>query len=268
MLVTLLQPEENERNVRLEAQHEQTLELGGGPPDAPSPPPRRVSLSRGLVKLASDARARFYRTFGFLGVLGGIGAAAVVAGLVADNEAFWSAAAAVFFLACAALIAYAAKGLNVAAETADFLRAYARSGASEDATPTHASDTGSETSPANRDRDWFIERAPPRQLTNSEEAWLYASVHRRGSHAEKPTPREVHWIWHYLRRTDPPREPDEREWLRRHLEPAQPDAEPPSAEALAWLIREVSVDEDRISASECSEWEAPPGWNEEDSGPK
>jgi hypothetical protein len=245
---------------RTEVRAEVDTDVRLGPPDGPPPSAsgRRVSLSAWLVKLAADARARFYRTFGFLGVLGGVGAAAVVAGRVADNQEVWSAVAGVFFLACAALIAYAAKGLNVAAETADFVRVSALRGGSERAAPSAAAESVEEP------KAIFVRKSGgslARPLDAAEEGWLNEFVTRRTEEDGAPRPKEVEWIWRYLRRADPPRDPDERDWFRQHLEPARKHGGPPTADELAWLIREVSA-ADAVFSMAHGQPTAPPAWSD------
>jgi hypothetical protein len=203
--------------------------LRGGPPEEPPPPPSQRSLWLGLLRLSADARQRFYRTFSLLGVLGGVAAIAVVAGRLANNSTFWAAAGSVFFLACAALVAYAAKGLGVAAETADLLRAHHASGEPSSQEGEHAA--------AQSGFEFRTRR--PLELTEEGEVWLAANVMRRAS-TEAPAADEVDWIIENIRRSDPPREQSAKEWVRRNIDPAEPD-EPLRAKELAWLIEHIQV---------------------------
>jgi hypothetical protein len=222
----------------------------------------RVNLVAGLAKLAADARTRFTRTYLLVVILVSVSALAVGAGVLADSPVFWGPAGGVFFVACVVLIAYAAKGLGVAAETADFLRATAagpgseiRAGAPDPTLATRAEPVELDTS------------VEFRQLSEAEEAWLDEYVTRQGA-APRPDPPpsldELQWIWRYLRCRSLPAMPMDEWWLR--LQPAQPKDAPPTADELSWLVRNVSVSAATAAIAEGLST-APPGWHHGDDGP-
>jgi hypothetical protein len=179
-----------------------------------------------------------------------VAAAAVVLGGFLDSEEFWASAGSVFFLACAAIISYAAKGLGVAAEMADLLRAHAGANgvsvAAETPKPTETSTTS----------DDFVSLGA-RSLTQEEEEWLQRSVTRRG---DKPiSPDEVAPIMKFLRRTNPPREQSDREWVRQNTQPAKPDSAAASNADVAWLLEHVSMDSTVMDLF--GDAALPPGWS-------
>jgi hypothetical protein len=61
-------------------------------------------------------------------VLLSVAAGAFAAGAIADNAIFWGAAAGVFLMATAGLVAWAVTGLKILPQTRQLLRAGARSG--------------------------------------------------------------------------------------------------------------------------------------------
>jgi hypothetical protein len=237
--MSLLRAREVPRVAKETTVQESSLE-GGPPPPEPAAPLNERGLWFGLLKLSTEARQRFSRTFGFLGVLGGVAAIAVVAGRLANSSAFWAAAGSVFFVACAGLVAYAAKGLGIAAETADLLRG--RQVSSEPA--PQVEEFVRPDKPYEREdsfsgrKDWIYAQ----ELTPEQEEWLAANVLKRDSpDDEAPEAAEVDWIIQNLRRADPPRRQSAREWVRRYVDPVASDAEAPSAADLAWLIQEIRV---------------------------
>jgi hypothetical protein len=86
---------------------------------SPSGPPDEE-----LDRAAHTARQRQYQTYALLGILSFVAGGAAAAGAIVANPVFWIAAGAVFFLASAGIIAWAAKQLGVIAELIDLFRLY------------------------------------------------------------------------------------------------------------------------------------------------
>jgi hypothetical protein len=112
----------------------EALETGGGGP--PEPPAVDASvlwvlfvrLRDGIASAGTRAAQARRGVILRLCLLVGLAAAAVVAGVVADNDVFWAASASAFTLATCSLVAYAAAKLGVFAETAELLGQRGRGG--------------------------------------------------------------------------------------------------------------------------------------------
>jgi hypothetical protein len=79
-------------------------------------------LQTELAYVGLSARRRERRSYLFLGLLVGVGAAAVGAGVVADSDIFWGVAGGAFFMAAAGIVAYAASSLGIFAEMLELIR--------------------------------------------------------------------------------------------------------------------------------------------------
>lgn len=93
-------------------------------------PARRLAKSRPSVPPRTTKRRKSrqtqYKTISSLGALVGVAGVALGAGLFVDNVVFWFGAVSIFFLACAAIVAWAAKSLGVFAELAELFAVQTR----------------------------------------------------------------------------------------------------------------------------------------------
>ena len=208
---------------------------GGDPPEPPAQSYRKLRL--GLLRLSTDSRQRFYRTFSLLGVLGGIAAVAVFAGQAANSDVLWASAGSVFLLACAGLVAYATKGLGIAAETADILRV------KHAEMPEQMPVSNRETEEDQTEQSGWTEifgGDVPRELTEDEEEWLSSQVLRCGStDSRPPSTDEIAWIIENVRQAAPVRQESDREWVRRHIDIAEEDGPELGVNELSWLIQNI-----------------------------
>ncbi len=96
---------------------------GGSPPPPPSDnlQSKFVVLLKAIGAAGTQAATIRYRVIRLLGLLIAIAVASLVAGMLAKSDVFWAASALAFGAAFCGLVAYAAKGLGVFAETAQLL---------------------------------------------------------------------------------------------------------------------------------------------------
>jgi hypothetical protein len=90
--------------------------------DSGKPPPDKTfwSVGQELSRTARETRNASYRSIISLVVLTVVAAGAVIAGVIAHSEGFWSGAGTIFYLALAAVVAYAANHLGIALRRPSF----------------------------------------------------------------------------------------------------------------------------------------------------
>ena len=143
-------------------------------------------VARELGKTSRETRKARSRTLLALLILTVVAIGAVVAGIVANNNAFWTGASIVFYMALAALITYAANELGIVSKTADLLRAALNvsEGSPEQSKPTKASKASGVADAALVLATRFEEAG---QLTEAENAYVMAAE-------ENGDKRALYWL--------------------------------------------------------------------------